>query len=547
MGQSRACGLWATALIGSIGLGWETHAPAQTRPAAGQVRLSEQPVVRVQQFIFEGNTQLDEAELIAAIDAELPDWRERPLAMEDLIAARDAVTRAYINAGYINSGAVIPDQSVSDGRILIRITEGRLTEIRLSGNRRLRQQYILSRVSGDENEALNLSSLRQRLELLRQDGNIDRVTAGLQPGVRPGEAVLDLEVAERSPYFVALQFDNYRSPSIGAERFELLMGHRNLTGNGDALSLQYGLTRGGFDEMQFSCFDDVAVAYALPLNANNTTLIISYARSDELVIEAPFDDLDIQSRTDSLDVTLRHPLRRTPNDELALLATTSVRRNRTELSGQPFSFSPGAHDGRSNITALRLGAVWGAWDVQQAIELRATVSFGIDAFGATINGDGIADSRFVSFLGQSQYIRRIEPWDAQLLLRGAVQLSTDSLMSIEQIPIGGYQTVRGYRQNAIVRDNGVVASAELRMPVVRRGEKALLTLAPFFDAGYGWNDDGAPDYPMLWSVGIGAILTPTDNLAASLYWGYALNELDDDNHDPQDHGLHFSLTWTLID
>ena len=519
----------------------------QTQPVEAASLLSEQPVVEVESFDFEGNAQLSDAALMAAIDAALPGWRDRLLAMEDLETARQAVTRAYIQAGYISSGAVIPDQSVADGRIVMRIVEGRLTAVRVSGNQRLRDGYISTRVMPRGDEALNLVSLRDRLELLRQDPTISQVNADLQPGLAPGEAVLDVSVQERSPYYLALGFNNYRSPTIGAERLELLAAHRNLTGNGDELSLRYAVTQGGLDELELACFDDFGVTYVLPLNADQTTLSVQFVRSDELVIEAPFNDLDIQSRTEAFDLTLRHPVHRTPNAELAIFATGSVRRNRTKLNGQPFSFSPGAEDGKSDITAIRFGAEWLARDARQALALRGTVSIGVHALGSTNNSGGVADSQFASFLGQAQYVRRLDDRDTQLLVRGAVQWSADPLMSIEQMPIGGFQTVRGYRENAIVRDNGAVASVELRVPVMRRGDKALVTMAPFFDIGYGWNDDGAPDYPLLSSVGVGAIFTPWDNLTASVYWGYPLNDLEDRHEDPQDLGFHFGVVWTVLD
>jgi len=39
----------------------------------------------------------------------------RELATEDLEALRIELTRLYIDAGYINSGAIIPDQKLSEG------------------------------------------------------------------------------------------------------------------------------------------------------------------------------------------------------------------------------------------------------------------------------------------------------------------------------------------------------------------------------------------------------------------------------------------------
>ena len=66
------------------------------------------------------------------------------MGADEIEQARRAITLHYVRNGYINSGAVIPDQNPADGIILIRIIEGELTEIDLHGNKWLRDSYIRS-------------------------------------------------------------------------------------------------------------------------------------------------------------------------------------------------------------------------------------------------------------------------------------------------------------------------------------------------------------------------------------------------------------------
>jgi hemolysin activation/secretion protein len=521
-------------------------AVAQTTQESAAV-LSEQLTLRVQRFAFDGNVMLGDEALTEAIGRALPNWRERELAMEDLETARQAVTRAYIDRGYINSGAVIPDQTIEDGVVVLQVVEGRLSEVRITGRQRLREAYLARRAWNRGDAPLNIITLRDRLELLRQDPNVARINAELSPGLEPGQSVLTIDVEERSVWQLGLHADNRGTPSVGAERLEVLAANRNLTGNGDALSLRYGIIKGGVEDIEFAGLDDFGVAYALPLNSYGTSLIASFVRSDSLIVEEPFVDLDIESQSNTVDLTLRQAIRQTPDGELALFLTASYADNETELEGVPFSFSPGAEDGRSAVTAIRFGQEWFARDQRQALALRSTFSLGVDAFGSTINGDDVPDSQFFAWTGQAQYVRRLNEDDWRLVMRGAVQLSADPLLSLEQIAIGGFDTVRGYRENALVRDNGAAASAELRIPLWRKGDRAVLTVAPFFDIGYGWNDGDSPDYPLLYSAGAGIIYSPSDRLTAQVYWGYAFNELDDESDDLQDLGIHFDVMWWLAD
>jgi hemolysin activation/secretion protein len=94
-------------------------------------RLSDAARIHVQAFRFEGNRAFSTHEL----EAVTAPFTQRELTSEDLEEVRRAVTLQYIQNGYVNSGAVIPDQDPLDGVILIRVVEGELTDLQLHGNR----------------------------------------------------------------------------------------------------------------------------------------------------------------------------------------------------------------------------------------------------------------------------------------------------------------------------------------------------------------------------------------------------------------------------
>ena len=142
-------------------------------------------------------------------------------------------------------------------------------------------------------------------------------------------------------------------------------------------------------------------------------------------------------------------------------------------------------------------------DKQQVFSLRSQFSLGLDLFGATVN-DAQPDSRFFSWRGQAQWVRLLAP-DLLFLLQGDVQLADGSLLSLEQFGLGGLDRLRGYRQDFLLTDNGVFASAELRIPVFRASDgSGTIQIAPFFDFGAGWNAGNVdPDPSTLLSAGLG--------------------------------------------
>jgi hemolysin activation/secretion protein len=558
-------------------------------------RLSESLVVTVKGFHFHGNTVFTDKQLLAITE---PYRRKHDGRMDsqDLETVRTALTLFYVNQGYINSGAVLPDQTVSDGIVRFEIIEGRLSGIRLSRARTmgamaapatrpavlpqtglftrnaarplppadhggwhlLGDSYYTDRVMLGAGPPLNVLRLKDQLELLRREPDIQAINAELAPGDQPGESVLDLGVTERNPFQFGVEYSNRRPPSVGAYEFDVLASDSDLTGHGDALSARWGVLAGSADTQQFDDDNDLSFDYMIPLSPRDLTLEVNYTRSSDVVVETPFTDANIQSKTDSLSATLRQPFVRTVEDpalgtkdqELAGLFTVSSRYNRTFLLGEPFSFSEGSENGKQDVFALRPGVEYLRRTADDALALRGILSCGIDGPNATLHGNGEPDGRFVAFLGQAQYVRRLplgnisQPWnDTQGILRFNTQLTPDRLLTLEQFSLGGVDTVRGYEQNEFVTDEALQATAELRFPFVKTGDRDVLTLAPFFDSGYAWNRDNSTQTPELISgTGCGLLFHPTDTISASIYYGYPLKHFPHDEDDLQDMGIYFDVT-----
>lgn len=597
MWRARAVGAIVTCLAAwtggaSFALAQETQPAADEESGLPQIPLDGEedadagsaeplavsPAVPVTAFRFDGNTAFTDQQLLRApvTYEQIPDGgRPRVLATvagyvgravttEDLEDVRLALTRRYIDAGYINSGAVLPDQDVADGVVRFQIVEGRLTDVNLTGNTRLRRSYLVSRVRHGAGRPLNILRLRNQLEVLRQNPNLTRIVAELRPGAEPGEAYLEVQVAESNPFQLGVQVSNRRSPSVGSEQVELLASHRNLTGNSDVLALRYGINTGGFDEWEFAGADDFSIDYTVPITPGDTTLSLSYTRTDSLVVEEPFDELDITSESNSAAVALRHPFYRSANAEFAMFVALSYRDNRTDLLGEPFSFSPGAENGQSVVVPVRFGQEFTARSQLDALAVRSTFSIGTGLFDATLHGDDdTPDGHYFAWLGQAQYVRRVDlrprtladffspdtattynPLaDGQLVLRGSAQFAANPLLATEQFAVGGIDTVRGYRENQLVRDSGVAGSLELRVPLVATASGVrVLDLVPFVDLGYAENREGDTGGEFLSSLGVGLVFTPNRHVNAQVYYGYALNrDVNDETDDLQDAGIHFNV------
>jgi len=268
--------------------------------------------------------------------------------------------------------------------------------------------------------------------------------------------------------------------------------------------------------------------------------------SRSTIIEAPFDQLDITSKSLTYGLGIAQPVYETVNTSIDVSLVGELRRSRTYLLGRPFSFSPGVQDGKANVSVLRFGQQALYRDATQVLAARSVLSLGLPVLGANDTVGNLPGGEFLDWLVQLQWVRRFERlWNTEFVLRVDAQVSDRPLLPLEQFAIGGFATVRGYRENEIVRDYGYVSSIEARIPVLQAfGGRFLLQVAPFFDAGQAWFlRRPTPDPVTLQSVGIGLRASFFPWLQFQIYYGYRLtNVLVPTRSDLQDEGVGFPVT-----
>jgi hemolysin activation/secretion protein len=490
--------------------------------------------VLVRKFRITGATVFpaEELEKIAA------PFENRELTNTDLEELRQRLTRHYVDRGYINSGAVIPDQKIVDGVIEIRIIEGRLTRTEIEGTVHFEKDYFSDRIALRAGPPLNLRELEQQLQILLRHPMVKSLNAQVVPGERPGEAVLRAQVEEAPRYDIAAVLDNKMAPSLGEAKLSLLGAVNNLVGRGDQLNAELGYA----DGIPY----DAKLRYRLPITARDTALGVHYEKTKAVVVEEPFDVLDITSKLETIGAEISHPVYRTQSEELLLAAVLERRETTTTLLDVPFSFSPGVIDGKATVSVLRLVADYLDRGRTQVIAVRSTISVGLDAFDSTINSDA-PDSRFLAWLGQFQWVRRLsEERGDQIRLRADLQLTDDALLPVEQYAVGGLDSVRGYRSFQLLRDYGYTSSLEYRIPVFRNPAGARnLQFAAYVDTGGAkFKERENPSPSSLTGIGVGFIWSPIREFCAELYFAKGLDDVPEpSSHSLQDESVYFRLIY----
>ncbi|MCC5627382.1 ShlB/FhaC/HecB family hemolysin secretion/activation protein [Nostoc sphaeroides CHAB 2801] len=521
--------------------------PAELFPPSAPNPTPEEPLpgnfpqtIVVERFEVVGSTVFSPEELALAT----AEFTKRPISLTQVYQARSKITDLYVQNGYITSGAYIPPQTIQSGVVKIQVVEGKLEDIQVTGTRRLNPNYVRSRLAIATSAPLNRQRLLEALQVLQLNPLIQNVSAELSAGSRSGTSLLEVNISEAKTFSSPIVLDNGRSPSVGSFRRGLRLNEANLLGFGDNLSLGYTNTDGS------NSFD---ASYTLPLNPRNGTLTLNYGTTSSNVIEPAFKFLDIESASRYYELTFRQPIVQTPTQEFALGLTASRRESdiswilQKESQGgfPPSLLSPGADEqGRTRVSALRFFQEWTNRNSREVIALRSQFSLGIDVLNATVN-QNLPDSRFFAWQGQAQWVRLLAP-ETLLLFRLNTQLASRTLLPIEQIGLGGQDSIRGYRQDYLLTDNGTFVSAEVQVPILRLPQiDSRLQVVPFVDFGIGWNSSGRenPDPNTLAAVGLGLRWSQGDRFTVRLDWGIPLVSVDSNDRTLQENGLYFSLLY----
>ena len=503
-------------------------------------------------------------------------WVRQQFAANDLIGTNTGIdravalvqliNRAFLSAGFVNSGVVLPPQpdpasKVLELRLILgalvgRDEDSRAVSVTWSGgsSQGLSADYVRNRMPSAQQRPFSAVHLERDFRLLAEDPAISTVNAEIRPGARPGEADLQLTVLPQDRLDLYLTAANNRSPAVGGERFAIGGSLRNLVASGDVISGEFGITEG---------LEDATLGYSTPFLTPRTSLTFRGSLNDAAVVDRALVPLDIESRDRAAEIGINHRLIQEPltprsatggwrSAKVASLGLSLAhRRARTFLLGEPFSFSPGSVDGRSEYTALRLAGDYVARNVDQVVAASVIWTIGLDGTRSDVPGIPNPGRYFKVLLAQLNYARRLNRSGLELQARLVAQTTDGPVYSGERFSAGGGTSVRGYRENLLLTDQGILGSVELsqRFSLSRKRAASGFDLGAFSVAAFV---DGAkvrnasqpqPGTRSIHSLGASLSWIPSDAILARLTYGIALKDVDiAGDRDIQDDGIHFLVT-----
>ena len=505
----------------------QTTSPLPESPSSVQ----SFPVKTVQ---IQGNTLLPEGQL-AELVAHLV---ETERTFGDLMQAAAAVQQAYRTGGYGGVVAFVPEQNLGAGKIIIRVVEGKLAVVDVSGNQRYDEANIAASLPHLKvGETPLIRSIDRDIQMVNENP-AKEVRVILAAGAKPGDVEARVKVTEEKPLRLLLGLDSSGTPGTSRFRTNIGIQHANLWNRDHIGTFQFQTS-----PTEPSQVHVYSVGYRIPFYGQSAALDMFFAHSNvsNVATTTPAGPLGFSGSGDVGGFRAHRYLTRLGDYDHRVTFGWDWRHFNNNCSIGVFG-SAGCGVAAADVTILPLslgytGQVQGpklSWGFNTTISGNPGGSSGQEFNAARFGAD-----RHYTVWRFSAFSNLALPAGFGLAARLVGQYSPDALVPGEQLGIGGagsalggVTSVRGYREREVVGDYGSFLNLEGLGPDVGRFINLWgFNLRPiaFFDFGWVGNNNNAQcmindSSCTLAGVGGGLRLGYGKRFAARLDLGHALQD-----------------------
>lgn len=449
---------------------------------------------------IEGNTLLPESKLMARIAHLIGEGR----SLNDLVQGATAIQQAYREAGYGGVVAFVPEQKLENGDVIIQVVEGKIDKVQISGNDERDEINILRSLPHlKQGETPVVKNIDRNIQMANENPT-KKIRVALVAGARPGAIDADAKVTDERPLRLLFGVDSAGTPGTGNFRTNVGIQHTNLWNRDHIGTFQFQTSPTEPSRAQI-----YSVGYRIPFYNQFSAIDAFYAHSnvESLTSAAPLGvgPFGFTGKGDIAGFRAHRFLPRVGEYDHRVTFGWDWRHfnNNCAFQGNAGSAACDRIAADVTITPVSLGYVGQkdgpifSWGINTNISGNFGGSSQAIFNTARLDADKhYAVWRFFGFTNVNL------PAGFGISTRVLAQYSPHALVPGEQFGIGGggsamggFISVRGYREREIVGDYGASFNIEgLGPDFAKIVNSESLSLRPlgFFDFGWAGNNHQAP-------------------------------------------------------
>ncbi|QVL57086.1 MAG: ShlB/FhaC/HecB family hemolysin secretion/activation protein [Simkaniaceae bacterium] len=461
----------------------------------------------------------------------------RPLTKQKLVDLKQEVIQYYRRWGRPVVSVEIPEQKVTNGVLEILVIEGKLGKVTVEGNKYFKDQTLIDYIRLEERGAIDSNILVTDLSWINRNP-FRQVDIIYEPGELAGTTNIRLLTQDRRPYRFYAGVDNTGYDETENTRIFVGANWGNAFGLDHILSIQ--LT----SAPKIDRFWAITGQYTIPLPWRDIWTF--YGGYSHVHGDMQTDHPGLDNSGYSAQASTRYSWILTPRLGYLHDAIFGFDYKRTDNNLEFGGESVYRHS--VNLTQLVAGYN-GAYICQDfSASLTAELFYSPGPWLGEQSDSDYRDVRFQAkssyFYGRMTFVPIIHlPKDFSFAMTFRGQVSSQNLLPSEQAGLGGYDSVRGYKEREVNVDNAFLASAEIRStPLTFIGRKAfkdMLQFLVFLDYAIGRDvrtENHTPKTHYLLGTGPGVRYEIAPYLTFRGDLGFQLKKLDS-----RGFRFHFSL------
>jgi len=370
--------------------------------------------------------------------------------LEDIAAAIKAL---YKKKGYLSTDAYIPEQDIAHGEVEIRVVEGKLGDVRVEGNKWFDASLLKKYIHIKKNELLNIFKLQRDMLRLNQNPDLE-VTAVVSPGKAQATTDIVLKVKDSVPYHAGINFDNQGTRLVGRSRTSAVLRGTNVTGWNDSLSVHSLVSKDSRGEF---------ISYSLPIGTCGTKAGIDLTFFD-MRLGREYRDLGITGTTRMMTPHVSRELYLSEDYQAYADAGIDIKSIEKRTAGELSTND----EIRMLYAAFDMAKIDRFWSGGQTV-FSPRISVSTKHFLGASSRNHPSASRSGTggfFVKYEQSIRRTQRilFNSVITARSQFQIASHTLLSSEQIQLGGANSVRGYPEGEYLADTGGTLNGEWAFP-----------------------------------------------------------------------------------